>query len=309
DKLKKTGFDIVHIQTPFVAHYAGIKLSRELQVPRVETYHTHFEECLHHYLPVVPKAITRLATKWFNRKQSNAVDGLIVPTEDIKDVLIEQDIKTPIEVISTGIDEHFFNSGNNDRFRQQNNIDIDRPVLVHIGRIAHEKNIEFLIFTLDLIKKTVPGILLIIAGEGPAKKQLQKLAKKLKLEENVLFVGYLDRQTSLIDCYSSGRVFIFSSKIETQGLVLLEAMAQGIPVVSLSSLGTNSILQAKKGAIIAREDKQDFAEKVIKLLNDSTLHAKMSADAREYAKTWSARNFAKKKVAFYEDIYSNYYAN
>ena len=309
ETLQQNKYDIVHIQTPFIAHNAGVELARKLQVPLVETYHTHFEACLFHYLPVVPKAVTSFSARWFNRRQCNSVDGLIVPTQTIKDLLQSQSITVPIDVISTGIDDYFFNQGDGTKFRSNHNIEYDRPVLVHIGRVAHEKNIDFLLHSLNAIRNTIPDILLILAGEGPAKSHLQSLARTLKLENNILFVGYLDRATTLLDCYSAGDVFIFSSKIETQGLVLLEAMAQGIPVVSVSSLGTNDILNANKGALIAEEDTEDFSGKVMQLLLNPQLHAQLSSEARTYARTWSAGEFAVKKENFYTRIIDSYRLN
>lgn len=227
----------------------------------------------------------------------------------MRDHLQNQGIKKPMEIIATGIDEDFFRPGDGVRFRAENGIDKNRPVLVHIGRVAYEKNIDFLLHMLTVLRKIIPDILFVIAGEGPAEEHLRDLVKTLKLNNNVLFVGYLDRASTLLDCYCTGDVFIFGSKIETQGLVLLEAMAQGVPVVSTSVLGTNDILHANKGALIAEEEINDFAYKVIHLLQNPELHAKLSNEAREYARTWSAREFAVKTESFYEKVINDYRLN
>ena len=105
----------------------------------------------------------------------------------------------------------------------------------------------------------------------------------------------------LLDCYRAGNVFVFGSRTETQGLVLLEAMAQAIPVVSIAELGTRDILRANKGALISREDKHEFAGKVRSLLQDNEFHARVSAEAYAYSNSWSARAFAEKAVNFYAD--------
>ncbi len=307
--LKQDHYDIVHIQTPFVAHQAGIELAKHLDIPRVETYHTHFEECLHHYLPLVPDSWTKFAARWFNRRQCNDVDGVIVPSQPMLEYLGNQGIHRPMSVIPTGIDENFFTPGDGLRFRKEHGIDLSRPVLVHVGRVAYEKNIDFLLHMLVELQKSIPGILLIIAGEGPAERHLRDLTRTLQIENNVLFVGYLDRATSLLDCYCAGNAFIFASKIETQGLVLLEAMAQGVPVISLSAMGANDILQATKGALIARDDVTDFALKTARVLNDTGLHKQLSQEARAYARTWSAHTFATKTVSFYEQLIHQYRLN
>lgn len=307
EKLNSKQFDVLHIQTPFMAHYAGIELSNALKIPRVVTYHTHFEEYLRHYFPFVPKSMVSLAARWFNRHQCNDVDSVIVPSTAMLDILKNYEIHKHIEIIATGIDERFFTTGNGKQFREKHNIDPNRPVLVHIGRLAHEKNIDFLLNMLIELRKTTPDILLVIAGEGPARDHLVKLTHTLNIENSVLFVGYLDRETSLLDCYCAGDIFIFASKTETQGLVLLEAMAQRIPVVSLAILGTKDILDAGKGVIVAEEDVLDFSEKVSRIINSNELHQTLSEEAYEYAKTWSSKAFAEKKERFYLKAIEQYH--
>lgn len=309
DTLRQRQFDIIHIQTPFVAHYAGVELSRRLNLPRVETYHTHFEECLYHYLPAVPRSAMKFLARWFNRRQCNDVDAVIVPSTAMQNVLRGHGVNKPIDIIPTGIDEAFFKPGDGASFRTRYGIDQHRPVLVHVGRVAYEKNIDFLLRMLTVLRKTVPDVLMIIAGEGPAEKHLRALTRTLQLENNVMFAGYLDRSTTLLDCYRAGDVFVFGSKIETQGLVLLEAMAQGVPVVSLSVLGANDILDARQGALIAGEETGDFAGKVTQLLQNPELHKKLALEARAYARTWSARSFAVKAELFYTNIIHDYRIN
>lgn len=302
EQLKEKQFDIIHIETPFSAHYEGLRLAKKLNLPVVETYHTHFEEYFYHYLPLVPKGITKFIARQFSRWQCNKVDGLIVPSQAMKEVLQEYGITKPIDIIPTGMDRYFFKQGNGKRFREKNNIPLDRPTLLHIGRIAHEKNIDFLIYVVNKLKESIPNILLVIAGEGPALEHLKQLSKKLKLEQNIQFLGYLDRQTELLDCYASGDIFIFASRTETQGLVLLEAMAQGVPVVSTAKLGTVDILSPEKGCIIAEEDIDDFSKKLLTLFEDKSLHQRLQQEAPEYAKTWSCSEMAKKVLNYYQNI-------
>ena len=307
--LLQNRYDIIHIQTPFVAHYSGIDLARRLNIPCVESYHTHFEEYLHHSLPFLPKRAISFSARWFNRRQCNNVDAVIVPSTIMREVLTGHGIKKPIEIISTGINEEFFRPGDGMRFRRDYAIDPERPVLVYVGRVAHEKNIDFLLHMLVEVCKTIPDVLLIIAGEGPAQNHLHALTRTLKLDDNVRFIGYLDRAITLLDCYCAGDVFVFSSKTETQGLVLLEAMAQGVPVVSISVLGTSDILDANRGALIAEERTEDFAGKVVRVLMEPGLRQLLSTEARAYAQTWSANVFAVKAATFYEKTVNNYFLN
>src|SRR5204862_4346478 len=119
-----------------------------------------------------------------------------------------------------------------------------------------------------------------IAGEGPARESLAQLTRELHLDDSVRFVGYLDRDTSLLDGYAAADVFVFASRTETQGLVLLEAMAQGAPLVSTAALGTRSILKPGCGALIVPEQPQEFAAAVVRVLRDAGLRARLAARGR-----------------------------
>jgi 1,2-diacylglycerol 3-alpha-glucosyltransferase len=269
DKFRNEQYDIIHIQTPFVAHYLGTKLSRLLNIPCVETYHTFFEEYLIHYIPLVPKKLMRFVAKRFSRHQGNSLDGMVVPSHPMLHVLKNYGITTHAEVIPTGIEPDSFVQGDRVAFRINYNIPQDRPVLLFVGRVAHEKNIGFLLKMVDQVRKKIPDVLFVIAGEGPARESLMQDAKELGLSDNVMFIGYLDRHTELNSCYRSADIFIFSSRTETQGLVLLEAMAQAVPVVSTAELGTRDVLMEGMGVWIAKEELADFSEKVIKLLGNA----------------------------------------
>ncbi len=124
-----------------------------------------------------------------------------------------------------------------------------------VGRVAHEKNIHFLVHVLAEVRKSVPDVLFVIAGEGPALPAVKRTVSSAGLDGNVLFVGYLDRRTALRDCYRAADVFVFASRTETQGLVLLESLALGVPVVSTAVLGTKEVLREARGAIVVAEER------------------------------------------------------
>src|SRR3569833_1773156 len=232
--------DVVHIQTPFVAHYAAARFARRNSVPCVATYHTFFEEYLHHYVPVLPRSIGRRLARSFTRSQCADVQALIAPSDPMRDVLLEYGVSTPIHVLPTGLPADRFNPGIAERFRSEQGIPAGRPLVTYVGRVAHEKNIEFLVKVFVEVRKAIPEAMLVIAGEGPAREPLIQMVVRLGLEQDVHFAGYLDRNTGLLDCYAAADVFVFASRTETQGLVLLEAMAQGTPVVSTAELGTQT---------------------------------------------------------------------
>ncbi|WP_455211740.1 glycosyltransferase [Kaarinaea lacus] len=305
ETLPYSNYDILHIQTPFIAHYVGVSLARKFNIPRVETYHTYFEEYLYHYIPFLPKAWMKYIARHYTKTQCNDLDAVIVPSTAMQKVLLHYGVKTFTEVLPTGIELEKFRGGDGIRFKKKFGIPLDRPILIFIGRVAFEKNIDFLLRVIDKVRHSIPNVLLLIAGEGPSLAHLKKLTDKLRLKDNVLFLGYLDRSTELLDCYACGDAFVFASNTETQGLVLLEAMALGIPLVSTAVMGTKDILAPNKGALVCNESIDEFTTGVITLLKDNQLREKLSLEALEYAKTWSAPIMANKLIRFYEHVIHN----
>jgi 1,2-diacylglycerol 3-alpha-glucosyltransferase len=303
--LEKEKYDIIHVHTPFVAHYLGLKLARKLNIPCIETYHTFFEDYLHHYLPWVPKFMARGMARMISKQQCNAVDAIVAPSQPMLDVLRGYGVKVSAEVIPTGLQVNSFKAADGKAFREKYGIDLDRPMLLYVGRVAFEKNIDFLLGMAAVLSAERPDILLVVTGEGPAEASLHKLAKTLNIEKNVKFIGYLDRNTELNACYQAADVFVFASKSETQGLVLLEAMAQGTPVVAIAELGTASILVEGKGALIATENTLEFAEKVHQLLIYPEQRFELGIKAKSYAlDKWTAKLQAERMVKFYTQLVS-----
>jgi glycosyltransferase involved in cell wall biosynthesis len=304
DELRSRNFDLLHIQTPFVAHRAGLQLAQRLDIPVVETYHTYFEEYLYHYVPFLPRRLMKAAARHFTRAQCNRLDAVVVPSRAMRDVLVEYGVTVPHSIIPTGLELDSFVNGSGNRFRQAHGIDPGRPVLVHVGRVAHEKNIDFLIDVLSSLRGRFEEILLVIAGEGPARKSLRTRVARDKLEANVMFVDYLPRGEQLWDCFCAGNAFVFASSTETQGLVLLEAMALGTPVVSTAVMGTRDILAAGKGCLVAELDVADFTRKLTRLLDDSELQTKLGQDGKQYVHEWSADAMAERMAGFYDSLLS-----
>jgi len=301
-RLRPGDFDLVHVQTPFVAHSAGLAMARQLGVPVVESYHTYFEHYLQHYLPAVPAALTRLLARRSTVSQCHAVDAVIAPSTQMKDALRRYGVRTPIEIIPTGMPASGFVPGDGGRFRAGHGIAPGRPVAAYVGRVAHEKNVDFLISMLAFLRAAVPDVLLLIAGEGPARGHCERRVAAAGLSDSVCFVGYLDRATALLDCYRAADVFVFASRTETQGLVLLEAMAQGTPVVSTAVMGTIDVLAGTRGSLVVPEDGKVFAAAVASLLTDAVRREALGRRALADAQAWSSRALAAKLVTLYERV-------
>lgn len=302
DQAVANGIDLVHIQTPFAAHYAGVRIGRKHGIPVVATYHTHFEEYIQHYLPLLPRPVLRAAARRLARAQCNDLDAVIVPSRAMHGTLDGYGVTAPLHILPTGIPVGQFDKGIRHEFRARFGIADERPVALYVGRVAHEKNIGFLIDVAQRLSVRNPDFLLLIAGEGPALAGLQRDVQARRLDANVRFVGYLDRAVDLPHCYAAADVFVFSSRTETQGLVLLEAMAAGVPVYAFAEMGTHDIVEPGRGAIVAPQETDAFAQGLLQLLGDRARLGELSRDAREFAASWSSPGRARQMTGLYRSL-------
>ncbi|MDR0735435.1 MAG: glycosyltransferase [Zoogloeaceae bacterium] len=279
--------DLIHIHTPFIAHYAGLRAARKRHLPALATYHTLFAEYFQHYIPFLPRRYLGNLARRFSSRQCNALDGVVVPSTAMLEQLKEYGVRVPLHVLPTGIPLERFTRGDREVFRRQFDIDARRPVALFVGRVAHEKNIGFLLRMWALALRQNPDLLLLLAGDGPALPDLQEEARRLGIDHAVRFLGYLDRNGSLLDCYAAADVFVFSSLTETQGMVLPEAMAAGLPVIALAKLGTRDILEAGKACIAPPTEEKAFADAVLRFFADAALRERLQAEAPETARDWS----------------------
>ncbi len=302
ERLAMEGIDLVHVQTPFAAHYVGVGIARRHQVPVLATYHTHFEEYIAHYLPALPRPWLKAAARRIATSQCNGLDAVVVPSSAMHETLTGYGVKAPLHVLPTGIPVRNFSVGNGALFRSRHGIAADRPVALFVGRVAHEKNIDFLIEAMSTALRRRPDLLLVVAGEGPALPALRRQSEHAGLSSSIRFVGYLDRVQELPDCYAAADVFAFASRTETQGLVLLEAMAAGLPVFALAEMGTRDILDAERGAVIAPNDPVAFGNGLASLVGNRDHLDTLAAEARNYALEWAAPARARQLADLYRSL-------
>lgn len=297
--------DLVHVQTPFAAHYAGLRHARERRLPCLATYHTHFEEYLHNYVPAVPKDMLRGLARGLARRQCNALDAVIVPSSAMHETLAGYGVTAPMHRVPTGIPLERFSRTRRPPgadFRRCHGIPANQPMALFVGRAAHEKNIGFLLESLPYALQACPGLVLVIAGEGPALPTLKRQAARLGIASSVHFVGYLDRFDELPDCYAAADLFAFASRTETQGLVLLEAMAAGLPVLAFSALGTREIVEPRRGALPAPQEPRGFGLAMAELANAPQRRREMAIAAREFAGEWTTAACARRLAQVYREV-------
>lgn len=214
---------LVHVHSPFVTGWMGLRYARRYGMPLVYTYHTQLEAYAH-YVPFEPRA-TRFAASQLTRTFANLADAVVVPTQAMATRLRELGVSVRIEVVPSGIDVERFGSGHrDDALRTRVGAGPHDRLVLAVGRLAKEKNIETLFEALAI--NGDPTVKLVVAGDGPAREELEGLAREAGLSGRVRFLGVVARE-QLPDLYASADAFVMTSTTETQGIVLAEALASG----------------------------------------------------------------------------------
>lgn len=290
--------DLIHIQTPgFMGQY-GVTAGKIYSIPVIGTYHTMMSEVGMYVNPFRLLKLDKLLTRFRRKKKiasklekvtrkkpaslggkllyklANSLYGkcqiIISPSELIKKELINKEIQAPVTVVSNGIDLKFFR-GEKRHFPQTH------PRLLHVGRIAPEKNTEEVLRAFALIKREIPDALLTIVGDGPVLTDLKREASELNIADSVNFTGYKARK-DLPQVYADHDLFITASAMETQGLVALEAIATGLPAIGVDAYALPELIQdGKNGFCAPAHDIHKIAEYAVRLLKDAALFEECSA--------------------------------
>jgi glycosyltransferase involved in cell wall biosynthesis len=229
--------DILHAHSPFVTGWMAVRYARRLRIPLVYTYHTQLEEYAH-YVPFEANA-TRRAASTLTRSFANLTDAVIVPTASMREHLHDLGVTVRVEVIPSGINLRHFSSGTRSAaLREKLGVRPGERMLLFVSRIAREKNVELLI---DAVGECGVAVRLIIAGDGPERAAFESRVTELGLADRVVFLGNVERD-ALPDLYASADAFVFPSVTETQGLVLVEALAAGALVIAADAPPVREVL-------------------------------------------------------------------
>ncbi|WP_319562454.1 glycosyltransferase [Marispirochaeta sp.] len=304
--LKRIQPDIIHCQTEFDLSMMVLKYGHKRNIPVVFTSHTYWEEYINLYLPF-PDKIGRQVARSMQRTALKSVDRVITPTEPMKQVLLSYGIKKQIDVLPTGVPEEEF--GNVDRKEAQENSFLfsdypflkGHPILLYVGRVTREKNMDFILDHFSLIQESHPETRLVITGGGPYLGEMKKRAIKEQLSDKIAFTGYVPRDR-VKDLYALANVFVFASKTETQGLVTIESMMSGTPVVAIGEMGTRIVMNGDNGGFMVPEDLEIFTGRVRELLDDPDLWQRKSDEARRYSKNWSSYTMAQTLNRIYLEL-------
>lgn len=308
--IRKWNLDIIHSQTEFgIGTFARI-LSKQLNIPLVHTYHTMYEDYVHYithgYFNRSSKKIVEYLTLFYCDK---TISELVVPTKKAY-LLFKQKYKVDrnVYIVPTGIDVEKFYKENSPKLnvgkkRKELGLGKEDFVLLFVGRIASEKNIELLLSSMKSLVGVSSKIKLLIVGDGPDLEEYQKFVLKNQIDKNVIFVGKVPWQ-EISDYYLISDVFVTASHTETQGLTVIEAMAASLPVVVIDDESfTDTVIHNLNGLIF--KNRREYKKCIVSLFKDRDLLVRLSAQARISAETHSSKYFAEQILDVYHIAIKN----
>jgi glycosyltransferase involved in cell wall biosynthesis len=286
--------DVIHLHHPFWLGSLGLFMARVLKVPAVYTYHTRLEHYAH-FVPLPGLLFRNLISHALIKHFASRCDGVIVPTYSTEEYLRMIGVKTPTYVQPTGIEYDRFRQVSDseiDALRQRLELSENTRVLVSVARLSNEKNIDFMIDALtELRQQSDTPFRFLMIGDGHQRERLQARITELGMDDVITLAGPVPPDEMAV-WYRLGDAFLFASKSETQGMVILEAMAAGLPVVAVRSSGIDDVIQHGSNGYKTPERHDLWSQRVKLLLEDDDLRQQLSDNALAFARDYSVENFA-----------------
>lgn len=309
-QLQELGLDIVHSQTEFGMGIFAHKVAQRLEVPQVHTFHTLYEDWLNDQVRAKEGGLYRRLTHWFVKNKSrrfcNDADSVIVPTQKTWEILQKYGVTSPIHIIPTGIDITAFQAARNDAYgaatiREQLGIKPKDKLLLYLGRVSQEKQIDHL---LEYLKKSLadrPDVHFVVVGDGPAKDDLSKIAAKSTISDRVHFTGPVPF-SDVHAYYAAADFFLSASQSETQGLTYIEALAAGVPLLVRRDPALDGVIQNGVNGYDF-EDEASFLEHLQALLSlDEPQYDRFCAAAYDSASPYGVDVFAQRIFDVYASL-------
>jgi len=302
--------DLIHVHHPFWLGSMGLFMGRRLKVPVVYTYHTRLEHYAH-FVPLPGALFRNLISHYLIKHFSNRCQGVIVPTYSAEEYLRMIGVKTPSLVQPTGIDVERFahvEVGELEALRERLAIDPARKILISVSRISKEKNIGFMLEALaELQNQGHEDFHLLLIGDGPDREAIQHQIDTLELAARVTLVGAVPPDQMAL-YYHLGDIFVFASTSETQGMVILEAMSAGLPVVAVRSSGIDDVVRQGVNGFKTPQNRQAWGQKVIELKDNAELRQQLGKQASHFAEEFDIANFATAVATFYAEVLAKYHS-
>jgi glycosyltransferase involved in cell wall biosynthesis len=303
--------DLIHINTEMILAEFGFFYARTHNVPVFYTFHTLWEDYAPNYFPMFPSFIVRFFVRRILKKIMRRSYRVIVPTVQIEAVAQKYMHNKNTLLLPTGIEREMFEHDETEIEDFRKRLEKLFPalkgkrILLFAGRVVREKNVGFLLNILPGILAKHPDAVLLIAGSGPDVDYYKNEAEKAGVAENCVFTGYFDRK-DLAMVYSVSELFLFPSRTDTQGLVTLEAMLSGTPVVAIGVMGTLTVMNGDNGGFMVNDDPAEFTDRVLRLLGDPELRRRKAEEAKEHARHWSIEELTKKLIVMYQTAIKDY---
>ena len=302
-KVTELGIDIIHVHHPAIVGNVALAIRKKTGIPVVFTYHTRYEAYLHYIKPLEKlEEHTGVLEKYLNYF-CNKCDLIVAPTPGIASYLQQTNLDTPVGIMPTGIPEENFHAepSRTEEIRKQYAKDADY-LFCTVSRLAEEKNLDFQLEALVQLKELLGAqgkrFRHLIIGEGPKHKELAGRISALGLKENVILLGNVPN-TEIKNFQAASDLFLFTSKSETQGIVLLEAMAVGNPVIAVDASGVLDIVKDGVNGYLTREDAGEFAAQTAAVLSERAKYQKLCEGARETAESYREGSVAKTAELYY----------
>jgi glycosyltransferase involved in cell wall biosynthesis len=291
--------DIVHSHHPYLIGDSALRYAASKNAPVIFTHHTLHEEYTHN-MPFNSTALKKFVVELCTR-YANLCDAVIAPSESIAQLIKKRGVTAPVEIIPTGIDVRAFASGDGRRFREGHGIPARTFVVGHLGRLAREKNLGYLGRAVCRFLKTAKNARFLVVGSGPSEDKLQRLFKREGLLDRLVLSGKKTGQ-DLYDAYAAMDVFAFSSHTETQGMVLVEAMAAGLPVVALDASGVREVVRDGENGFLlnAKASEEEFAAHLRKIQRSPLRRRRFRTGARRTAARFSKERAVAKLLDLYK---------
>lgn len=302
-QLLRLQFDVIHGHGDGPITMLGWTIAKRKGVPFILSHHTFWNRYTH-YLPagklIHPKIVEKI-TQLF----SNSCSAIISPSYMSKRELKNYGVTKPITVIHHGLDLSNYKTGDSKYLRKKIKIPDKNKILLYVGRLGKEKSVDLLLESFSRIYKTHPDTSLVLVGDGPQKLYLKSLAKNLGIEKSTHFIGEIDYK-KIPSVFHSADLFLFTSSTETLGKVVLEAMAAGLPIVTLNIPPFKELIKNKHEGMLVRPNAKAISHAVINLIDDSNLRNQMSKHAKIKADEFSINNAIKRIESIYTKQISLY---
>jgi len=295
--------DILHINTEFTMGYFAAIYSRRRGIPFVYTMHTMWEDYFPNYALFLPDTTLKAAARKMMMFYLKRAKVIVAPSKQISDLISSYGIEKEVNIIPTGISSYKYSKtaafAKSFSLQKASKFPKNRKLLCFAGRLVKEKNIEFLFEVLKNVRKVDSSVYLLLVGDGPHMEELKQKVKELNLSKYVYFTGYM-QPSDMQYYYRMSKIFVFPSKTETQGLVTIEAIMQGIPVVAIGEMGTVDVMKGDNGGFMVPDNVEIFTEKVLALLQDEQLYNQKVEEALKWSDSWKISNLAPKLLECYK---------